>query len=142
MPKGYMKQSEIAALLGVSRPTVFRFLRDKNIENDMIDGQTKLYSQEKVLMIVDAFRSRGAEAVQEDSEQLSGVVDGPLNTSSDQVPNWETIAEIYREQLESANAALLKALDSLDREQETKQQLLLQLENKEKRGFWARLFDR
>lgn len=147
MKKGYMKQSEIAEVLGVSRPTVYRFIKDNDIQADLIDGQTNLYSQEKALKIIDAYRElkSGVQPSSLNDEQGEQVKNEPVNNKIEQVTDWKMIAEIYKEQLDQANDNLNKALDSLNKEQETKQMLLAQLEQKEpeqpKKGFWARLFN-
>lgn len=147
---GYMKQSEIAELLGVSRPTVFRFLRDRGIVADMIDGQTQLYSSEHALEIVDAYRASKSQPVEGvNSEPDQETADNQsMNASIEQVIDWKMVADIYKEQLDFANASLSKALDSLSKEQETKEQLLLQLESEKnrepekKKGWFSKFFNR
>ena len=117
----YMKSiKEIADILGVSKITVYRFIKTSNVTESAVEGRTMLYDDTSVNTIVKAF-----------SDKKDVTRDTMDDTSSYAQEYWEKLEEMndfLKKEIEDKNQQLKAKDEQIERLQiilDQQQQLLL-----------------
>lgn len=117
----YMKNiKEIADILGVSKMTVYRFIKTSNISESAVEGRTMLYDDTSVSAIVKAFYDK--------KDVIHDTIDDTSDYAQEYLKKLEEMNAFFKKEIENKKQQLKAKDEQIERLQiilDQQQQLLL-----------------
>lgn len=117
----YMKNiKEIADILGVSKMTVYRFIKTSNISESAVEGRTMLYDDTSVSAIIKAFYDK--------KDATHDTIDDTSDYAQEYLKKLEEMNAFFKKEIEDKKQQLKAKDEQIERLQiilDQQQQLLL-----------------